>query len=39
MEPTEEQDDYDATFLDKPPILDKYKGAAVVTNGKYYILN
>ena len=35
MEPTEEQEDYDATFLEKPAILDKYKGAAVVTNGKY----
>ena len=34
MEPTEDQDDYDATFLEKPAILDKYKGAAVVTNGK-----
>jgi methionine aminopeptidase len=31
MEPTE-QDDYDATFLDKPVILDRYKAAAGVTN-------
>jgi hypothetical protein len=33
MEP--EQDDFDATFLEKPVILDRYKAAAGITNGKY----
>ena len=35
MEPTEAEDLYDATFIDHPVILDKYKAAALITNGKY----
>ena len=34
MEPTEAEDLYDATFIEHPVILDKYKAAAVITNGK-----
>jgi len=35
MEPTaEEDDDYEATFLEKPAILDKYKAAAEVADSK-----
>ena len=29
------QEDYDATFLEQPAILDKYKAAAVIADGKY----
>ena len=36
MENTEEQQDaYDQTFIDQPAILDKYKAAAVVADGKH----
>jgi hypothetical protein len=28
------QDVYDQSFIDQPAILDKYKAAAVVTDGK-----
>ena len=34
MEPTEADDLYDKTFLEKPIILDRYKAAAGVANGK-----
>ena len=29
------QEDYDASFIEQPAILDKYKAAAVVADGKY----
>ena len=32
---TATQEDYDASFLDQPAILDKYKAAAVICDGKY----
>lgn len=32
MEPKE--DSYDATFIEQPIVLDKYKAAALITNGK-----
>ena len=37
MEGAEEatQADYDATFIDQPAILDKYKAAGVIADGKY----
>lgn len=34
MEAEGEQDVYDQTFIDKPAILDMYKAAAVVADGK-----
>ena len=34
MEPTEDDALYDSTFLEKPVILDRYKVAATVANGK-----
>ena len=35
----QEQDNYDATFIDQPAILDKYKAAAVIADGKHKYLN
>ena len=43
MEGAEEQDAYEQSFVDKPDILDKYKAAGVICDGKlktssiYYI--
>jgi hypothetical protein len=34
MEGEGEQDVYDQSFIDQPAILDKYKAAAVVADGK-----
>jgi len=34
MEQEGEQDIYDQTFIEQPAILDKYKAAAVVADGK-----
>lgn len=28
------QEDYDASFMEQPAILDKYKAAAVIVDGK-----
>ena len=39
MEGEGEQDIYDQTFIDQPAILDKYKAAAVVADGKLEISN
>ena len=39
MEGEGEQDVYDQTFIDQPAILDKYKAAAVVADGKWEISN
>ena len=35
----EGDDVYDQTFIDVPTILDKYKAAAAVVDGKIYIYN
>ena len=34
MEGEQDQDVYDQSFIDQPAILDKYKAAAVVADGK-----
>jgi hypothetical protein len=34
MEGQDDQDVYDQSFIDQPAILDKYKAAAVVADGK-----
>jgi hypothetical protein len=34
-EESDEEDNVDATIIEKPAILDKYKAAAQITNGKY----
>lgn len=39
MEGEGEQDVYDQSFIDQPAILDKYKAAAVVADGKQIIFN
>lgn len=39
MEGEDEQDIYDQSFIDQPAILDKYKAAAVVAEGKQKISN
>lgn len=39
MEGEGEQDLYDQSFMDQPAILDKYKAAAVVAEGKQYKQN
>ena len=31
------QEDYDASFIEQPAILDKYKAAAVGVDGKYIL--
>ena len=31
----EQLDDFNDTFIETPAILDKYKGAAGIVNGKY----
>lgn len=31
-----DQDNYDATFIDQPAILDKLKAAAVIADGKHH---
>lgn len=31
------QEDYDASFMEQPAILDKYKAAAVIVDGKYIV--
>lgn len=35
VEPTKEEDVKDQTFIDQPAILDKYKAAALIADGKY----
>ncbi len=37
MEGADAAEDYDATFLEQPAILDKYKAAAVICDGRYKI--
>ena len=39
MEGEDEQDVYDQSFIDHPAILDKYKAAAVVAEGKQQLSN
>ena len=39
MEAEGEQDVYDQSFIDQPAILDKYKAAGVVADGKQNISN
>ena len=39
MEGEGEQDVYDQSFIDQPAILDKYKAAAVVADGKQITFN
>ena len=39
MEGEGEQDVYDQSFIDQQAILDKYKAAAVVADGKQIIFN
>ena len=35
MEGDSDVDTFDATFIETPAILDKYKGAAGIVNGKF----
>lgn len=39
MEGQEEFENYDATFIEQPAILDKHKAAAGIVDGKYYDFN
>lgn len=36
MDVEEEYDGFADTFIETPAILDKYKGAAGIANGKYH---